>query len=152
MPSTRRKRMQRQPRGLAGRPHNPERMWLDAMICGKTFVASAEPARIERLMTSLQRDVRVHGRDAMLEIYRHTYRDCVGMQEEHFEELDVHAQLEYAWDVVFLNACRSVLHDVPLTLYESKPAPWELQQPEMVGADGARGRKACLRRLTQRTQ
>ena len=111
-----------------------KRVWLDAMICGKTFVASADSQQLQRLLANLQRDVRTYGREAILDMYRACYLDCKEMEHERFEAMDEVDREAFAWDVVVLNAFRSVLHDVSLTLYALKPAQAELQAPELVRA------------------
>lgn len=110
------------------------RVWVDALICGKTFVASAECRQIERLLASLRKDVATYGRDAMLDMYRQCFVDCHEMQHDKFALMSQDDKESFAWDVVFLNALRSVLHDVALTIYEAKPQQDELQQPQLVKA------------------
>ena len=110
------------------------RVWLDALACDKTFVASVDCRKLERLIGSLHRDIGIYGRAAILDMYRQCYLHCKEMEFPHFAALDPPDQEDFAWDIVFLNACRDVLHNVPLTLYAAKPARDELRKPKLAGS------------------
>ena len=94
------------------------KVYVDAQIVGKSLVVDAQLGYLERLVASLERDIATYGRRPILDIYSDTY---LLLKDTDATRLDSVAEEDFRHNVIFVNACRAALHDIPVDMYPSVP-------------------------------
>ena len=105
-------------------------VFVDGLVVGKQLVVHTSSRRLTRMIENLRRDGERHGRGALLDIYRSTYKDLVPIDHARYLDLDERAQDTFCDDIVFTNALRAALFDIPVNLYRKRPLDLNrLQRP-----------------------